>query len=77
MLIDTSYFLVTKEHIMSLSDEITYLNFLEWNAKNGNFQTLPWGDTISVIEGFVIEDEDFELQEDVFTNCTLEIENLI
>lgn len=77
MQIDLSYFVVYKSHILDLSSEETLKNFIEWNKENGVPIRLPWGDYVSSIESYVTEDEDFELQEEVFTDCTLEIQNLI
>jgi hypothetical protein len=77
MQIDLSYFVVNKSHILALTDESTYKEFLDWNNKYGDFIRLPWGDLVSNIEGYVVEYEDFEEQEEVFNNCSLEIQNLI
>lgn len=77
MQIDLSYFVVYKSHILDLSSEETLKNFIEWNKENGVPIRLPWGDYLSCLESYVTEDEDFELQEEVFTDCTLEIQNLI
>lgn len=77
MQIDLSYFIINKDHILSLVDEKTYQKFLDWKNKYAQPIYLPWGDTVYDLEGYLIEDEDFEAQEEVFTNCSLEIENLI
>lgn len=77
MKIEFSYYVVYKSQILSLSDEATLEKFLEWNKKHGDLVRLPWGDFISNLEGWVVEEEDFIAQEEVFTECDLDIQNLI
>lgn len=77
MQIDLSYFTVNKHQILLLSDEQTCQEFMEWYQENGEYIRLPWGDIVYSLECFVLDKEEFELQEEVFTECTLAIQNLI
>lgn len=74
---DLSYFIVNKQQILELTDEQTSIDFLNWYQQYGTHIKLPWGDNVYSIEHYVVEAEDFELQEEVFTNCNLKIQNLI
>lgn len=77
MQINLSYFIVYKSNILELSDEATLEKFLKWNKENGEMIRLPWDDFIYNLEGWVTDDEDFIAQEEVFTECDLDIQNLI
>lgn len=77
MQIDLSYFIVYKSHILSLSNEETLNNFMAWYGENCETIRLPWGDLVYGLESYLTEEEDFLLQEEVFSDCTLEIQNLI
>lgn len=77
MQINLSYFVVYKSHILSLSNEETLAQFMAWYRDNANPIRMPWGDIVYSLESFVTEEEDFDLQEEVFSDCPLEIQNLI
>lgn len=77
MQINLSYFVVYKSHIVQLSNEETLEKFIEWIKEEGEFISLPWGDHVYGMESYLIDEEEFQLQEEVFTDCTLEIQNLI
>lgn len=77
MKIDLSYFTVYKSNILELSDEATLEKFLKWNKEHGEMIRLPWDDWIYNLEGWVVEEEEFIAQEEVFSECDLDIQNLI
>lgn len=77
MQIDLSYFIIYKSHILSVTDEKTCEEFIAWAKENGSYIRMPWGDLFCSVEGYVTEDEDFELQEEVFSDCSLEFQNII
>lgn len=77
MKIDLSYFVVYKSNILELSNEATLEKFLKWNKEHSEMIRLPWDDWLYNLEGWVTDDEDFEAQEEVFTECDLDIQNLI
>lgn len=77
MLLDLSYFVVNQQQVLSLSNENTLKEFLAWIPNHGINVRMPWGDWVVDLEGYMTEDEDFELQEEVFSDCSLEIQNLI
>lgn len=74
---DLSFFTVYASHVLSLTNEETYKKFLIWKDKHASPIRLPWGTIVYSLESFVVEEEDFESQEEVFTECSLEIQNLI
>jgi hypothetical protein len=77
MKIDLSYFTISPSHVLSLTDENTYKEFLEWKNEHAWPIRLPWGDFVYSLEGFVVDQEEFDSQEEVFTECSLKIQNLI
>lgn len=77
MKIELSYYVVYKSQILSLSDEAILEKFLVWNKEHGDIIRLPWGDFIYNLEGWIVEEEDFLAQEEVFTDCDLDIQNVI
>lgn len=77
MKIEFSYYVIYKSQILSLSDEKTLEKFIEWNKNHGDLVRLPWGGFISNLEGWLVEEGDFLAQEEVFTDCDLDIQNLI
>ncbi len=77
MKIELNYFIIQKEKFMSLFGEEDFKIFEVFMKEHCEMIRLPWGEFIYDLEGFVVEQEDFDLQEQVFTACDLNMQNLI
>ncbi len=76
MKIELNYFIIQKEKFISLFSEEDFKVFEIFMKEHCEMIRLPWGEIIYELEGFVVEQEDFELQEQVFTVCDLNMQNL-
>lgn len=77
MLYQTNYLVVDKNLFMTIFNHELWDTFESFVRNNSNVIKLPHGDFVYEIERWVVEDEDFESQEQVFNKCPLEIQNQI
>jgi hypothetical protein len=72
-----SYFIVTEEHVLSLTDAQTSEDFIDWVRASTQCIRLPWGDLVYSLEAHVVEDDEYKAQEEVFLLCNLAAQNLV
>lgn len=72
-----SYFIVTKEHVLSLTDAQTCQDFMEWVEVSTQCVRLPWGDLVYNLDPHVVEEDEYNAQEEVFLLCNLATQNLV
>lgn len=77
MQVNLSYFIVEQSHLLSLTDTEGAKDFTEWVHVSTECIRLPWGDSVYSLESHVVEDEEYDNQEEVFSLCNLATQNLI
>lgn len=71
------YFIVDIKDVRKFTDVDGYMEFIAWCEHYTSCVRLPWDDYACSLESYVVDDEDFENQDEVFTDCNLNIQNLI
>lgn len=68
---------VNKTDLLKMTSEEVACNFMVWVKAEAPVIRFPWGDKGYALDAYVVEEEDFNQQKQVHTNCSLEFQNII